>query len=211
MLRFPTAEDRGEGVIIEVLGRTGDPKVDTTAVIRALGMPDTFPEEALEEARAAGRDVQRGRPRRAARTSPTQLVITIDPVDAQDFDDAVSLTRDAKTGHWLLTVHIADVAHFAPPGGPLDREARERGTSVYLPQRVIPMFPEVISNGLASLQEGQGALRQDGRDGVHRGRRAGVGAVRQRGDPEPQAIHLRAGAGDPRPIAHGDAAKGVAP
>src|SRR5205085_9170693 len=84
-----------------------------------------------------------------------QLVITIDPADAKDFDDAVSLRRDADTGHWLLTVHIADVSHFVSPSGPLDREARERGTSVYLPQRVIPMFPEVISNGLASLQEGK--------------------------------------------------------
>jgi ribonuclease R len=154
MIRFPTAMDRGEGVVVEVLGRTGDPKVDTTAVVRALGIPDEFPEEALAEARAqaakfreddlTGRDDFTG-----------QLVVTIDPADAKDFDDAVSLTRDPDAGHWLLTVHIADVAHFVPPGGPLDREARDRGTSVYLPQRVIPMFPEVISNGLASLQEGR--------------------------------------------------------
>src|SRR5262249_30606198 len=76
----------------------------------------------------------------------------IDPVDARDFDDAVHVEQDRATGHWRLTVHIADVAHFAPIGGPLDREARKRGTSVYLPQRVLPMFPELISNGLASLQ-----------------------------------------------------------
>src|SRR4051812_19252718 len=154
MIRFPTALQRGEGVVVEVLGRAGDPKVDTTAVVRALGIPDQFPEEALAEAREqamgfreddlAGREDFTG-----------QLVITIDPVDAKDFDDAVAVVRDANTGHWLLTVHIADVGHFVPPGGPLDREARERGTSVYLPQRVIPMFPEVISNGLASLQEGK--------------------------------------------------------
>jgi ribonuclease R len=154
MIRFPTALERGEGVVVEVLGRAGDPKVDTTAIVRALGIPDQFPEEALAEAREqamkfreddlAGREDFTG-----------QLVVTIDPVDAKDFDDAVAVVRDANTGHWLLTVHIADVAHFVPPGGPLDREARERGTSVYLPQRVIPMFPEVISNGLASLQEGK--------------------------------------------------------
>ena len=66
---------------------------------------------------------------------------------------ADAATQD--TGHWLLGVHIADVGHFAPPGGALDREARTRGTSVYLPQRVIPMFPELISNGLASLQQGK--------------------------------------------------------
>ena len=67
----------------------------------------------------------------------------------------MSVTIDPKTKHWVLTVHIADVGHFAKPGGPLDTEARRRATSVYLPQKVIPMFPEVISNGLASLQEGK--------------------------------------------------------
>src|SRR5262245_58998421 len=143
MIRFPTAMDRGEGVIVEVLGRAGDPKVDTTAVVRGLGIPDKFPEEALAEARAQAANFREddltGR-----EDFTRQLVVTIDPVNAKDFDDAVSLTRDADTGHWLLAVHIADVAHFVPPGGPLDREARDRGTSVYLPQRVIPMFPEVI-------------------------------------------------------------------
>src|SRR5581483_6885604 len=84
-----------------------------------------------------------------------ELVVTIDPADARDFDDAVGVTIDPKTRHWVLTVHIADVAHFARPGGHLDAEARRRATSVYLPQKVIPMFPEVISNGLASLQEGR--------------------------------------------------------
>jgi ribonuclease R len=82
-------------------------------------------------------------------------VVTIDPVDARDFDDAVGLTQDLTSKHWFLTVHIADVAHFAPAGGALDTEARKRGTSVYLPQRVLPMFPEIISNGLASLQQGK--------------------------------------------------------
>jgi len=154
MIRFPTAMARGEGAIVEVLGRTGDPTVDTTAVVRSLGIPDTFPEEALEEARqqaAKFNEADLG----GREDFTGQLVITIDPVDAKDFDDAVSLARDEKTGHWVLTVHIADVAHFVPVGGPLDREARLRGTSVYLPQRVIPMFPEIISNGLASLQEGK--------------------------------------------------------
>jgi ribonuclease R len=154
MIRFPTAMERGEGAIVEVLGRAGDPKVDTTAVVRGLGIPDEFPEAALAEARdQAARFREDDLKDREDFTQ--QLVITIDPVDAKDFDDAVSLQRDADTGRWLLTVHIADVAHFVPMGGPLDREARERGTSVYLPQRVIPMFPEIISNGLASLQEGK--------------------------------------------------------
>lgn len=154
LIRFPTAQARGEGVITEVLGGQSDPGVDLLTVIRAFGLPEAFPEGALAEARAAAEqfretDLQ-------GRTDFTaECVVTIDPVDARDFDDAVSVTVDPDTGFWVLTVHIADVGHFAKPGGPLDNEARKRATSVYLPGRVIPMFPEVISNGLASLQEGK--------------------------------------------------------
>ena len=154
VVRFPTLDKRGEGVITEVLGLRGDPRVDQLSIIRALGIPDTFPEEVLAEARAvASRFKEDDLDWREDFT--TQSVITIDPVDARDFDDAVSVTIDEKTNHWLLNVHIADVAHFVAAGGHLDREARKRGTSVYLPQQVIPMFPEIISNGLASLQEGK--------------------------------------------------------
>ncbi len=154
MLRFPTPEDRGEGVLIEVLGPQGQPGVDMLSIIRAFGLPDEFPETVKEEARqTAARfrdDDFLGR-----QDFTSELIVTIDPADARDHDDAVSLTRDEKTGHWLLGVHIADVSHFAPLGSELDREARRRGTSVYLPQRVLPMFPELLSNGLASLQEGK--------------------------------------------------------
>jgi ribonuclease R len=154
MIRFPTPEERGEGVIAEVLGPRGQPEVDTLSIIRAFGLPDAFPEDVLEEAREAAaafrEDDLDGRDDFTADT-----IVTIDPADARDFDDAVSLTQDHRSKHWLLGVHIADVAHFAPPGGALDREARNRGTSVYLPKRVLPMFPEVISNSLASLQQGK--------------------------------------------------------
>jgi ribonuclease R len=154
MVRFPTPEDRGEGVITEVLGPHGQPGVDTLSIIRAYGLPDVFPDDALEEARAAAEAFREDD--LDGRTDFTaDLVVTIDPVDARDFDDAVGLTRDRRTGHWQLAVHIADVGHFAPPGGALDREARNRATSVYLPQRVLPMFPELISNHLASLQPGK--------------------------------------------------------
>ncbi len=154
MVRFPTIEERGEGVITEVLGPHGQPGVDTLSVIRAFGLPDVFPEDALQEARAAAEAFREDD--LDDRTDFTRdLVVTIDPVDARDFDDAVGLTRDPRTGHWELAVHIADVGHFVPPGGALDREARNRGTSVYLPQRVLPMFPELISNHLASLQPGK--------------------------------------------------------
>ncbi len=154
LLRFPTVNDRGEGVITEVLGAHGTPGVDTLSIIKALGLPEEFPPEALAEARQAAASFSETDLH--GRTDFTdELVVTIDPADARDFDDAVSVTIDPKTKHWVLTVHIADVAHFAQPGGPLDAEARRRATSIYLPQKVIPMFPEVISNGLASLQEGK--------------------------------------------------------
>lgn len=154
MLRFPGSEDRGEGVITEVLGPRGQPGVDTLSIIRAFGLPDRFPEEVLDEARDVSanfhEDELDGR-----EDLTDEVTVTIDPVDARDFDDAVTLTFDSKSKHWQLGVHIADVAHFVPPGSELDREARKRGTSVYLPQRVIPMFPEIISNHLASLQQGK--------------------------------------------------------
>ncbi len=154
MLRFPTADGRGEGVITEVFGPLSKPGVDLITVIRAFGIPDEFPPEALAEARAQADQFNENDLN--GRTDFTnETVVTIDPVDAKDFDDAVSVTEDADTGHTILTVHIADVGHFCKPGGHLDTEARKRGTSVYLPQRVIPMFPEIISNGLASLQQGK--------------------------------------------------------
>ncbi|HEV3445359.1 MAG TPA: VacB/RNase II family 3'-5' exoribonuclease, partial [Gemmataceae bacterium] len=154
MLRFPSPEDRGEGVITEVLGPRGQPEVDTLSIIRTFDLPDKFPEEVLAEAREQA-EIFREDDLDGRKDLTKELTITIDPVDARDFDDAVSLTQDSRTKHWQLGVHIADVAHFAPPGSALDREARKRGTSVYLPRRVLPMFPEIISNSLASLQQGR--------------------------------------------------------
>jgi ribonuclease R len=154
MLRFPSPDERGEGVITEVLGPQGMPGVDTLSVIRAFGLPEAFPEEALTEARQVASGFSEDH--LGDREDFTgELVVTIDPPDAKDFDDAVSVAIDPRTKHWVLTVHIADVGAFARHGGALDTEARRRATSVYLPQKVIPMFPEVISNGLASLQEGK--------------------------------------------------------
>lgn len=154
MLRFPTPDSRGEGVLTEVLGPHGTPGVDTISIIKAFGLPEAFPEAVLAEARQVASQFSEAD--LDGRTDFTHdLIITIDPKDARDFDDAVSVTIDPKTKHWVLTVHIADVGHFAKPNGQLDGEARKRATSVYLPQKVIPMFPEVISNGLASLQEGK--------------------------------------------------------
>jgi ribonuclease R len=154
IVRFPAPGLSGEGVITEVLGARGAPGVDTLSVIRAFNLPVAFSAEALAEARQQAarfrEDDLQGR-----EDFTSWLTITIDPEDARDFDDAVSLTYDSHKRHWHLGVHIADVAHFVPPGSALDREARERGNSVYLPQRVLPMLPEVISNHLASLQQGR--------------------------------------------------------
>ena len=153
MLRFPAHRQAGEGVLTKVLGARGEPGVDTQLVIHEYGLPHEYPEEALEEARIEAENFDPDNPDLTGREDLTgETIVTIDPVDARDFDDAISLTRD-ENGHWHLGVHIADVAAFVKPGTALDDEAKLRGTSVYLPTLVIPMLPEVISNGLASLQE----------------------------------------------------------
>jgi ribonuclease R len=169
MVRYPTADMEGEGVITELLGARGQPGVDTLSIIRAFNIPDQFDEETLEDARQQARKYQEDdvTGRIDLRELPT---ITIDPASARDFDDAISLSRDAK-GFWNLGVHIADVSHFVRPGTALDRTARKRGTSVYLPDRVLPMLPEILSNSLASLQEGHprytmSAFLEFNRDGV---------------------------------------------
>lgn len=156
ILRFPGPTDPGEAVITKVLGPRGAPGVDLLTIIHEYGLPDEFPEGVLAEARLQAQqfeeEVQQATSDRLDLTGET--IITIDPIDARDFDDAISLTRE-QDGNWRLGVHIADVAHFVRPGTLLDREARERGTSVYLPDKVLPMLPEVISNALASLQQGR--------------------------------------------------------
>ena len=153
IVRFPSGNRTGEGVLVDILGKRGDPGVDTLSIIHEYGLPGEFPEDVVEDSRkqAAAFDETIG-PNRKDITKET--VITIDPVDARDFDDAISL-KQIENGHWSLGVHIADVSHFVQPNTPLDREARDRATSVYLPDQVIPMLPEIISNNLASLQPDQ--------------------------------------------------------
>ena len=150
IVRFPSAFDDGEAVITDVLGARGEPGVDTQMVIAEFALRVEFPEEVLEDARqqAAAFDEDDFSNREDFTDSTT---LTIDPFDARDFDDAISLEQ-IENGHWLLSVHIADVAHFVPTGSALDVEASVRATSVYLPDMVIPMLPEIISNNLASLQ-----------------------------------------------------------
>jgi ribonuclease R len=149
MVRFPSPMHDGEGVIIEVLGSQGKAGVDTLSIIREFNLPEEFAADAADEARQEAARFEQSIEGRLDLTGET--IVTIDPVDARDFDDAISLEK-LDNGHWRLGVHIADVSHFVRPRTALDREAHNRGTSVYLPDRVLPMLPELISNGLASLQ-----------------------------------------------------------
>ncbi len=153
MVRFPSQLREGEGVIVEILGQRGQPGVDTLSIIREFNLPGEFPEAVLADAREQA-ELFQDATLKHRRDISDETLITIDPVTARDFDDAISLTR-LENEHWLLGVHIADVSHFVRPKSPLDQEARERATSVYLPDRVIPMLPEIISNNLASLQPDQ--------------------------------------------------------
>jgi len=152
---WPRAGQAASGAIIEVLGPSDDPTTDTISVIREFALPEEFKEETLAEAEAIG-DTVRPEDLENRLDLRKRTVITIDPVHARDFDDAISIKRTADG--WLLGVHIADVSSYAKPGSAIDKEAFERGTSVYLPTRVIPMIPHSISNGLASLREGEDRL-----------------------------------------------------
>jgi ribonuclease R len=149
LTRFPHGGVAPAGRVIEILGRPGDFGVDVEILIRKHHLPHTFPAEAMAEAAAVARPV--GDAERAGRRDFRHLpIVTIDGETARDFDDAVYVRRLAN-GHWELQVHIADVSHYVRRGSVLDREARLRGTSVYFPNRAVPMLPEELSNGICSL------------------------------------------------------------
>jgi ribonuclease R len=139
-----------EGEIIEVLGSPDEEGVDMLSVLRQYNLPLHFPKKALHEARLVGSEID---PRDiAGRTDcRSHEVVTIDPDDAKDFDDAICL-QPLPDQQWKLWVHIADVSHYVKPGTALDDEARKRGNSTYLVDRVIPMLPEALSNELCSLK-----------------------------------------------------------
>ena len=137
------------GRVIEILGRPGEIGVDVEIIIRKHHLPHIFPDEVQAEARATQQKVTDAdiAGRRDFRHLP---IVTIDGETARDFDDAVYVAA-LPNGHYELQVHIADVAHYVKRGSPLDREARLRGTSVYFPNRAVPMLPEELSNGICSL------------------------------------------------------------
>lgn len=141
-----------EGKVIEVLGPADAVGVDMLSIIRKYHLPTEFSREVMRAAESIAEEVD---PDEADRREDLrdQFILTIDPDDARDFDDAIHVEKlpGAHAG-WRLGVHIADVSHYVPPGGVLDREAFERGNSVYLADRVIPMLPERLSNGVCSLR-----------------------------------------------------------
>ena len=156
LVRFEIARSARYGVptarIVARLGNPGAQQSISLIALHAHGIPDVFPPDVIAEAEAA-KGVELGA-RVDLRNTP---LITIDPVDARDHDDAVFAEPDTdpdNEGGWAVIVAIADVAHYVTPGRALDREARKRGNSVYFPDRVVPMLPERISNELCSLKEG---------------------------------------------------------
>ncbi|MDR2346947.1 MAG: VacB/RNase II family 3'-5' exoribonuclease [Planctomycetaceae bacterium] len=169
MVKFPTPYNDGEAVIVEVLGAHGSPGLDTLLIMRQFELPEYFSEAALSAARTevdkffkmfpddsfqndSDKKVIEEKLASMNRLDLTnEIIITIDPADARDFDDAISLKK-LDNGNFQLGVHIADVTFFVTKMSAVDKEAKDRATSVYLPDHVIPMLPEVLSNALASLQ-----------------------------------------------------------
>ena len=143
------------GKVVEVLGWPNDPGVDILSIIHRHQLPLAFPETVQQQAEAISEDLEKEIKNRLDLRE--KLCFTIDPEDAKDFDDAISL-EPLENGNWRLGVHIADVSHFIPERSALDREAADRGTSVYLVDRVIPMLPERLSNELCSLEPGKDKL-----------------------------------------------------
>lgn len=147
--RWEHSHESPVGTIVEVLGPSGAPGVDMLAVIHKHRLPREFPPAVSVEAERFGAEVI-GSDLVDREDLRDRNIITIDPDDARDFDDAIEVQPVA--GGWEVSVHIADVSHYVKPGSHLDKEARKRGNSVYLADRVIPMLPEHLSNGLCSLR-----------------------------------------------------------
>ncbi len=152
---YPIGNSQATGRIVQVLGWPEDEGVQITTIMHKFGLADTFPAGVLEESERIPdaitaselehRDDWRGR-----------CVITIDPETARDYDDAIAVTRHGS--NWELAVHIADVSHYVRPGSALDEEARQRGNSTYLPDRVLPMLPPRLCDGICSLRQGEDRL-----------------------------------------------------
>lgn len=144
-----------EGKVIEIIGHINDPGTDIMSIVKGYDLPVAFPEKVLNQAERVAKDVSEAD--RAGRLDLRDwTMVTIDGEDAKDLDDAISITKEGD--HYILGVHIADVTNYVQERSALDREAYQRGTSVYLVDRVIPMLPHTLSNGICSLNAGTDRL-----------------------------------------------------
>lgn len=137
-----------EGKVVEILGHVNDPGVDILSIVKGFDLPMEFPERVLNQGLRVAKEVSL-KDREGRKDLRTVQMVTIDGEDAKDLDDAVSLSKEGD--NYLFGVHIADVTNYVQENSALDREAEKRGTSVYLVDRVIPMLPHVLSNGICSL------------------------------------------------------------
>ncbi len=144
-----------EGKIVEIIGHVNDPGTDIMSIVKGYDLPIEFPEKVLNQAERVAKDVSTADMAGRMNIRDWQMV-TIDGEDAKDLDDAISLTKEGE--NYKLGVHIADVTNYVQEKSALDREAYKRGTSVYLVDRVIPMLPHILSNGICSLNEGEDRL-----------------------------------------------------
>ncbi|MDQ0929291.1 ribonuclease R [Bacillus atrophaeus] len=146
---YPEGRMSAEGEVTEILGHKNDPGIDILSIIHKHGLPGEFPREAMEQANNTPDTIDE-KDLKDRRDLRDQMIVTIDGADAKDLDDAVTVTK-LENGNYKLGVHIADVSHYVTENSPIDKEALERGTSVYLVDRVIPMIPHRLSNGICSL------------------------------------------------------------
>ncbi|MGG0774582.1 ribonuclease R [Bacillus rugosus] len=146
---YPEGRMNAEGEIETILGHKNDPGIDILSVIHKHGLPGEFPADAMEQATSTPDTIDE-KDLKDRRDLRDQVIVTIDGADAKDLDDAVTVTK-LDDGSYKLGVHIADVSHYVTENSPIDKEALERGTSVYLVDRVIPMIPHRLSNGICSL------------------------------------------------------------
>ena len=144
-----------EGRIVEILGHANDPGVDILSIVKSYDLPIEFPEKVLNQAERVAKPVT-GADMAGRKDVRDWQTVTIDGEDAKDLDDAITLTKEGD--NYILGVHIADVTNYVQENSALDREALKRGTSVYLADRVIPMLPHVLSNGMCSLNAGEDRL-----------------------------------------------------
>lgn len=164
IIKGETEKRKPEGKIIEIIGQVGEPEVDFLSIIKEYHLPYEFPKPVIDEASYVSKILEKnvnvtslGDHKENRKDFRNQIVFTIDGEDAKDLDDAVSIER-TKNETYLLSVHISDVSHYVLEDSFLDKEALIRGTSVYMLNRVIPMLPKELSNGICSLNEGQDRL-----------------------------------------------------